>query len=155
MQSGFEPFALDASFTNWEAAMKTIFAVAVAAATLAGCAAYPAPGYYQPSGYYYGPGATYVVEEPVYIYGERRYWRNQPPPYPRSHEHFRSPAFSPPPPGMGFRDRDRDGIPDRFEHGRHGGDMHERPGHGRAGESMRGDPGHGHPHYGDRFGHDR
>lgn len=95
----------------------------VATAGLSGCVAYPygapgpyygAPGpYYDSGGYYnggyYSPGVPYVVHPPssVFIYGNSRFHAR-----PR-HDHGR-------PGHQGRRDRDRDGIPNRFDRDRDG-----------------------------------
>jgi hypothetical protein len=85
-----------------------LLALLLAAAGLSGCVAYPygapGPGYYG-QGYYQGgyyQGSPYVVEpQSLYIYGSSGY---------RSAPGYR----------YGRRDRDRDGIPDRFDRDRDG-----------------------------------
>jgi len=68
----------------------------LAAAGLSGCVAYPA-GY---AGGYYGNGAASYSSEPAYVYGGySRGYRNE---------------------GRGFRDRDRDGVPNRYDRDRDG-----------------------------------
>lgn len=70
--------------------------------------AQPAPVYVQPQPVYVQPGPVYVQPRPVYVQPgpvyferyERREW----------HEHR----------GNGWRDRDRDGIPNRFDRDRDG-----------------------------------
>ena len=72
-----------------------LLAVLLAAAGLSGCVAYPygAPAYYGGPGYY--RGAPYAVQPEVSIDGGYRYRADR--------------GYS------GRRDRDRDGVPDRFD----------------------------------------
>ncbi len=110
--------------------MKT-FLVLCTAAGLSGCAVYPAPGY---ETYGYDAPAPQVIQQPVYIYGggpvyrsdgfggyPRGYHRPPPPPVvvvpgPRPGRPF----VQGPHPGRGQGDRDRDGIPNRFDRDRDG-----------------------------------
>lgn len=81
-----------------------LLALLLAAAGLSGCVAYGAPygatnGYYYNQGGYYGQ--PYLVEpQSVYIYGGG---------------HRRGPGYR-----EGWRDQDRDGIPNRFDRDRDG-----------------------------------
>ncbi|WP_157979463.1 hypothetical protein [Rhodoferax ferrireducens] len=83
--------------------MKTLLLV-LAVAGLSGCAVYPAAPYET-----YGPSAPYVVAPPLYIHGsvvyQNAYPRATPHVYPRGYYRAR--------PGM--RDRDHDGVPNRFD----------------------------------------
>lgn len=88
-----------------------LLALVLASAALTGCVAYP----YQP-GYagepysgrsYYGGGVPYVVEQPSYFYGGVYNGG-----YSRGHGHGHR--------DWGSRDRDRDGIPNRFDRDRDG-----------------------------------
>ena len=112
-------------------------APALALAGLGGCAVYPAPGY---DSYGHGSG-PYAAEPPVTVYGggtisyggsygypvpvlPRGYYEGRPPPPPRPHP---GPHLHPgerPRPGHWtrhpHRDRDRDGVPDRFDRDRDG-----------------------------------
>lgn len=85
-----------------------LLALLLATAGLSGCVAYPygaGPGYYSQGGYGQGgyyQGAPYVVEpQSLYLYGGRSYRA--------------APGYS-----SGRRDRDRDGIADRFDRDRDG-----------------------------------
>jgi hypothetical protein len=111
--------------------MKT-FLVLCAAAGVTGCAVYPAPGY---DNYGYDVPAPQVIQQPVYIQGggtiyrsdgfgygyPRGYHRPLPPPVvvvpgPRPGRPF----VQGPHPGRGLGDRDRDGIPNRYDRDRDG-----------------------------------
>lgn len=114
--------------------MKTLLLV-LSAAGLTGCAVYPEPAY-GPYGYGgYGnvaPAPVVVSPPPVYIYGggvyrsggyprayPRRYAAPPPRVYvpqgPRPGMYGPRPHFQTPRPGHGARDRDGDGIPDRYD----------------------------------------
>lgn len=78
--------------------MKVLIAL-LAAAGLSGCVAYGVPYssaevYYSSGTPYYGSG-YYYEPRPAYIYGSRPY-------------------------GRGYRDRDRDGVPNRYDRDRDG-----------------------------------
>ena len=122
--------------------MKTLLVV-LCAAGLTGCAVYPDPAYdsYGYGGYgTVGSAAVVVAPQPVYVYGggvyrsggypyayPRRYVAPAPLP-PRAYgPHWIRPGvaatrphYGPPRPGYGARDRDRDGIPNRFDRDRDG-----------------------------------
>jgi len=74
--------------------MKLIIGL-LAAAGLAGCVAYPA-GYYGASGAYYSNDGAYYSGSPGYVYGGTysRGYRGE---------------------GRGWRDRDHDGVPNRYD----------------------------------------
>ena len=112
--------------------MKT-FLVLCTAASLTGCAVYPAPGY---DAYGNAGPAPYRVEQPVYMYGGGTVYRSDGYPYQRPWGYNRPP---PPPavvvvpgpysgrpfthgprPGRGNGDRDGDGIPNRVDRDRDG-----------------------------------
>jgi hypothetical protein len=111
--------------------MKTLLLL-LTAASLTGCAVYPAPGYEQPS---YG-APPYVVEQPGYrhggvyrSYGQPRAYapRYYPPPVVVEPPHHRPPpVLVLPRPGRGNGDRDHDGIPDRFDRDRNNDGIADR-----------------------------
>ena len=78
--------------------MKSILGL-LAAAGLCGCVAYPA-GYYGPSGAYYSSGEPGYYSAPGYVYGG----------YARGYHNDR----------RGWRDRDHDGVPNRYDRDRDG-----------------------------------
>lgn len=83
--------------------MKTLLLV-LAVAGLSGCAVYPAAPYET-----YGPTAAYVVTPPLYIHGSVVYQNTYPRPYPYVYPrgYYRG--------HPGMRDRDHDGVPNRFD----------------------------------------
>lgn len=101
--------------------MKTLLLV-LAVAGLSGCAVYPvAP--YEP----YGTSAPYVVAPPLYLHGSLVYQHDV---YPRAYPHAYPRGYYRPHPGVapfpsprppvhgprpGMRDRDGDGVPNRFD----------------------------------------
>ena len=106
--------------------MKTLLLV-LSAAGLTGCAVYPEPAY-GPYGYGgYGnvaPAPVVVAPPPVYIYGGGVYRSGgYPNAYPRRYAapprfyvpQGPRPHFQTPRPWQGARDRDGDGIPDRYD----------------------------------------
>ena len=128
--------------------MKTLFCV-IAAASLSGCAVYPAGPAYETYGAPAGPVYPYVAQQPIYIQGGAVYRSNNVPhphpyayprgynrvhpdviqaPLPRPHAQVPHPGaihaplprphVQAPHPGRGMRDRDGDGIPNRFDHDR-------------------------------------
>jgi hypothetical protein len=82
---------MQVAFACKEIRMKLMIGL-LAAAGLSGCVAYPAG--------YYGGGAAYYSSEPAYVYDG----------YSRGYRHDR----------RGFRDRDHDGVPNRFDRDRDG-----------------------------------
>jgi hypothetical protein len=98
--------------------MKRLFLV-LAAAGLTGCAVYPTPAYEG-----YGASAPVVVEQPVYIQGGVYRYGGSPYAYPRGYNRGVFPAYPPRalygPHPHGGRDRDRDGIANRFDRDRDG-----------------------------------
>jgi len=79
--------------------MKLIFGL-LAAAWLAGCVAYPA-GYGVSGAYYSNGDGAYYGNSPGYVYGGG---------YSRGYRGD----------GRGYRDRDRDGVPNRYDRDRDG-----------------------------------
>ena len=126
--------------------MKTLLVV-LCAAGLTGCAVYPDPAYDSYGGYGTISTAPVVVApQPVYIYGgggyrsggypyayPRRYVAPPPLP-PRAYGPYWSrpgavvprPNVHPQRPGYGGRDRDGDGIPNRFDRDRDGDGVRNR-----------------------------
>lgn len=117
--------------------MKTLFFCVIAAAGLSGCAVYPAgPAYqtYETYGVPAGPLYPYAAQQPIYIQGGAVYrYENAPRPYPYGYQRgynqghpgviqgqLPRPQVQAPHPRRGMRDRDGDGIPNRFDrdHGR-------------------------------------
>jgi hypothetical protein len=84
-----------------------LLALLLGTAGLAGCVAYPYDAGYAGQGYYnngyYGAGVPYVVEQPSYIYGG-------------VYSSGGRPAYR----DRGMRDRDRDGVPNRYDRDRDG-----------------------------------
>ena len=103
--------------------MKKLLSV-LAVVGLSGCAVYPAPAY---DGYGGQQPPQVVVDQPAYIYGSGVYQSGGARPvYPRAYNQLPPPVVAPYPypqrPGYrgGDRDRDRDGIPNRFDRDRDG-----------------------------------
>ncbi len=91
--------------------MKTLLFV-LALVGLSGCAVYPAAPYET-----YGPSPAYVVTPPLYIHGgivyENVHPRHHPRAHPRPYPHVYPRGYYRGHPGM--RDRDHDGVPNRFD----------------------------------------
>lgn len=94
----------------------------MAIASLSGCAVYPAGPVYETYGAPAGP--PYVVQQPGYIQGSTVYRHgNVPHPYPygyyrgynQAHPGMIQGHLPRPHPGRGMRDRDGDGVPNRFD----------------------------------------